>query len=189
MVRKFGSPRGANAIYRAARLTRPWLFLRSMRSSWHSPPVIPPESSRFRLRIRRSPIQGFGVFAQQNIPARQRVIEYTGKLFSAPNLEIRLRAIYKRRGRWPRYIFRLNRYWYVDGEIGGSGAERINHCCDPNLVVRKRHGHIFYFSRRRISVGEELTIDYRYRPRVSPKPCRCGSPKCRGTINFYKRRN
>jgi uncharacterized protein len=86
----------------------------------------------------------------------------------------------------PRYIFRLNWRWYVDGEMGGNGAERINHSCEPNLKVRRIHGHILYFSRRRIGAGEELTIDYHYRPESPRVKCECGAANCRGTINIYK---
>ena len=98
----------------------------------------------------------------------------------------RLRRILNRQGRMPRYVFRLSRYWYVDGKIGGCGAERINHCCDPNLRVRKIVGHILLFSRRRIQAGEELTLDYKLRPDAAVVHCRCGSPVCRGTINLQK---
>jgi len=68
--------------------------------------------------------------------------------------------------------------------VGGSGAELINHCCDPNLVRRRIGGHIYYYSRRRIRPGEELSVDYRFSKDSLRMKCRCGSPKCRGTINM-----
>jgi SET domain-containing protein len=144
---------------------------------------IAPRGSTFRLLIRRSPIQGLGVFAAERIPPRRKVMEYTGALFSRPRLEKRVRQILKRHGRMPRCVFRLSRYWYVDGGIRGCGAERINHSCDPNLKPRIIRGHILLFSRRAISVGEELTYDYYYRRQAPRTICRCHSPKCRGTIN------
>ncbi len=81
------------------------------------------------------------------------------------------------------YLFTLDSYWTIDGAAGGSGAEYINHSCDPNLVSRIVKGHILYISARDIRKGEELTIDYRFEKRVEKVHCRCGSPKCRGTIN------
>jgi hypothetical protein len=39
-------------------------------------------------------------------------------------------------------------------------------------------------SRRQIRRGEELTVDYMFSKKVEPVRCRCGSPKCRGTINL-----
>lgn len=141
-------------------------------------------ASRFQLRIGPSRIRGLGVFAEETIPPRHKVIEYTGEKIHRAALEKRLRRIFRRHGWMPRYIFCLNKNWYVDGQKGGCGAERVNHCCDPNLVTRKINGRIFYFSRRRIARGQELTIDYRYRPESARKVCCCGSPKCRGTINL-----
>lgn len=150
------------------------------------PRTIDPKASPFRLRIGRSRIRGLGVFTQDTIPPRHKVIEYTGEKISRAALEKRLRAISRRGGWMPRYIFRLNDRWYLDGQHGGCGSERINHCCDPNLVTRKMNGRIFFYSRRRIPHGQELTIDYRYRPESLRKVCHCGSPKCRGTINLPK---
>ena len=70
----------------------------------------------------------------------------------------------------------------IDGTIGGSGAEFINHSCDPNLVTRIGGGRIFFVSCRRISAGEELTLDYNI-TFATDLPCSCGAEKCRGIIN------
>ncbi|HME07199.1 MAG TPA: SET domain-containing protein-lysine N-methyltransferase, partial [Bryobacteraceae bacterium] len=84
------------------------------------------------------------------------------------------------------YIFTLTNYWALDGLVGGSGAEYINHSCDPNLVTRIFKGHILYYSRRQIHKGEELTVDYHFAHDVEKVPCSCGTTKCRGTINLKK---
>ena len=82
------------------------------------------------------------------------------------------------------YLFLLDRRWVLDGSVGGSGAEYINHCCEPNLRARLEGGHIMYKSRRRIAQGEELTVDYKF-PRNGVRiRCRCGAFNCRGTINL-----
>ena len=152
----------------------------------HRHSQVAPGTSRFHLRIGRSPIQGLGVFAEEDILPRRRVIEYTGARFTRRQLESRLAAIHARKGRMPRCLFRVGRNCYLDGGIGG-GAERINHSCDPNLRVRKIRDRLFLFSTRRIHVGEELTYDYCYRPPSPRKICRCHSPKCRGTINVISK--
>jgi len=146
--------------------------------------MIDGRASKYRLLIRRSGIQGLGVFAAETIPARREVIEYTGMRFSSEQMRARIADILKHRGRLPRYIFRLDRCWRLDGEIGGSGAERINHSCDPNLAARRMQGRILFFSVRRIRRGEELTLDYKYHPKSPRMICHCGSEKCRGTINL-----
>ncbi len=139
-------------------------------------PRIDPRFCCFRLRIGRSRIHRWGVFADEPIPRGRKVIEYTGERIS--------RRETKRRAERPlNYLFTLNSYWTVDGAVGGSGAEFINHSCDPNLYAKIVKGHILYMSKRAIAPGEELTVDYHFDKDVERVPCTCGSPKCRGTIN------
>jgi SET domain-containing protein len=78
----------------------------------------------------------------------------------------------------------LDAYWTLDGAVGGSGAEIINHSCDPNLRASIQHGHILYFSKRPIALGEELTVDYRFPGDIEPVRCYCGAQNCRGEINI-----
>jgi uncharacterized protein len=135
--------------------------------------------AHYRLRIRPSHIERFGVFAEEAIPPGKKVIQYTGERISdreAMRRAIRMLAAGKP-GRV--YTVRLNPRSRLDGSVGGSGAEFINHSCDPNLTMRQIRGQIFLYSFRRIKTGEELTIDYGFRCSL---PCRCGSSKCRGTM-------
>ena len=60
----------------------------------------------------------------------------------------------------------------MDGSVGGSGAEIINHSCDPNLITRVMKGHIIYMSLRAIKPGEELTVNYNFsKDVVDASPC------------------
>jgi SET domain-containing protein len=68
--------------------------------------------------------------------------------------------------------------------VGGSGAEIINHSCEPNLRASIRQGHILYFSKRAIRPGEELTVDYRFSDEIERVRCACGARGCRGVINL-----
>jgi SET domain-containing protein len=131
----------------------------------------------FRLKIRKSKIHRFGVYAAERIPAHRKVIEYTGERIS--------RRETKRRGSGRfTYLFGLDSYWTLDGAFGGSGAEIINHSCEPNLRSSIVRGHILYFSNRVIQPGEELTVDYRFSDEIERVKCCCGSKKCRGEINL-----
>jgi SET domain-containing protein len=142
-------------------------------------PAINSHYACFRMILRESPIHRYGVYAAEAIPARRKVIEYTGERIS--------RRETRRRGLGPQtYLFTLNDYWTVDGSVGGSGAEYINHSCDPNLRASIIKGHILYFSKRKIFAGEELTVDYRFPRTIEDVPCRCGASKCRGTINLHR---
>ena len=140
-------------------------------------PAIDPRYSRFELSIRDSRIHRRGVYAGEPIPARRKVIEYTGERIS--------RRETKRRGDGDvTYLFTLDDYWTLDGAFGGSGAEIINHSCNPNLRAWNFKGHILYMSKRAIASGEELTVDYRFAKDVETVPCRCGAKTCRGMINL-----
>lgn len=141
--------------------------------------VVPKIDSRFcffNLNYKPSPIHRWGIFALEDIPARRRVIEYTGQKIDA-------REVRRRRFREHLYIFRLNQKWAIDGAIGGSGAEFINHSCHPNLMTRIYNGRIFFSSIRSIAAGEELTLDYNIVYDGADLPCSCGAKKCRATIN------
>jgi SET domain-containing protein len=140
-------------------------------------PTIDPRHACFRMEIRESKIHRRGVYALERIPARRKVIEYTGERIS--------RRETKRRGQGSlTYLFTLDDYWTLDGAVGGSGAEIINHSCDPNLYSCIVRGHILYMSKRAIRPGEELTVDYRFSEKIEKVRCLCGSSVCRGTINL-----
>lgn len=144
-------------------------------------PAIEPSHAPYRLVIRRSRIHRWGVFANQRIPRGRKVIEYTGERIS----------LAEARRRWnPRlhYLFAHQEGGAVDGSVGGSGAEYINHCCAPNVKARFASGHLLFFSTRAIEKGEELTLDYKYRVgRKADYPCVCGATSCRGTLILDRR--
>ncbi|HXX44975.1 MAG TPA: SET domain-containing protein-lysine N-methyltransferase [Candidatus Acidoferrales bacterium] len=149
-----------------------------------SHPILDPRFQCWRLRVGRSPIQGLGVFAAETIAGGRKVIEYTGERISNREATVRFRRMMRSRKPKKFCFFHLRRGWMIDGAVGGSGAELINHSCDPNLRTRRIRGHILYFSKRKIRKGEELTVDYKFSKRTVRVPCSCGSRNCRGTINL-----
>jgi SET domain-containing protein len=140
-------------------------------------PEINSKFAAYKLRIAPSKIHRWGVYADEFIPARRKVIEYTGERISR-------RETKRRAERELNYLFTLDTYWTIDGSVNGSGAQFINHCCEPNLAARIVRGHILYMTLRDIRRGEELTVDYHFDADVEKVPCACGSLKCRGTINI-----
>jgi SET domain-containing protein len=71
-----------------------------------------------------SGIHRFGVYALEDIPADRIVIEYTGRRMSWAKAS---RVPFEK----SIYIANLKRGYAVDGRIGGSGAEYVNHSCEP----------------------------------------------------------
>ncbi len=142
-------------------------------------PKLDPRFVSYKLEIRRSKIHRFGLYSLESIPANRKVIEYTGERCN--------RKETKRRGEGEyTYLYTLDNYWTLDGAVGGSGAEIINHSCEPNLVGRIMKGHILYVSLRAIKKGEELTIDYNFERDTGNNKCGCGTKTCRGTLQKLK---
>jgi uncharacterized protein len=48
--------------------------------------------------------------------------------------------------------------------------------------VDEAKGRVWLYALRNIAAGEELVWDYNLYDDDEPAPCRCGSPKCRGTM-------
>lgn len=143
-----------------------------------STPQINPKATKFKLRLAYSPIHRWGIYAEELIPKGRKIIEYTGERISRRETKRRFEA------REENYLFTLNSYWTLDGAVGGSGAEYINHCCEPNCYSQIVNEHILYRAKRDIQPGEELTIDYRFDKDVDTVICKCGAAGCRGTINL-----
>ena len=139
-------------------------------------PELDPTKCSFKLRPAESKIHRWGIFAEEDIPARRRVIEYTGEKIDEKEVE-------RRSVRKHVYLFWLNEKWAIDGAIGGSGAQFVNHSCNPNMYSIVSRGHIYLVSLRRIEAGEELTYDYNLEDIDQELPCTCGGNKCKKLIN------
>jgi SET domain-containing protein len=118
------------------------------------------------------------VFPEAGIPARRKVVEYTGEKITVHQVLLRARRILLRQRPETslHHIAPVNRGYAIDGGVGGSGVEFINHCCEPNLFGRRSHGRILFYGKRPIRKGQ---IAYRFGPAANPIACHCGSPKCR----------
>lgn len=135
--------------------------------------------------IRNSAIQGRGVFATRRIRPGQRIIEYAGERIS--NDEADTRYDDEKMRRHHTFLFTLTKKIVVDGNSGGNDSRYINHSCDPNCEAVIEKGKIWIYARKNIQPGVELAYDYQYERTDDEKDeklyvCRCGSPKCRGSI-------
>jgi len=121
-----------------------------------------------------SSIQGDGVFAAQPIAKDTRIIDYAGELIRSDDACDAREEAYRARGEL--WVFRVNRVWSRDANVGGNIARFINHSCDPNCYVEVVDKTIWIRAGRDIRRGEELTYDYRV---IGERtiPCRC-RPGC-----------
>jgi uncharacterized protein len=154
-------------------------------------PRLGPVNEWFELR--RSPIQGVGAFALQDIPKGTRLIEYTGEKIT--NAEADRRYDDAKMRRHHTFLFILNQRTVVDAAKGGNESMFINHSCEPNCEAEIIRGKIWIQAIRAIPAGAELTYDYQFEndPEYTDDDlrfyaCRCGSPKCRGTIVKTRKR-
>ena len=125
------------------------------------------------------------MFAGQDIPRGACIIEYTGRPATPKQI----------RENTGKYLFWTSAKTMIDGYIPANRARFINHSCAPNCEIDIKNRRIYIFANRAIKAGEELTYDYNMEA-PSPLPrdwrrryaCRCGTPRCRGTIVVRPRR-
>lgn len=145
------------------------------------------------VEVRRSGIEGRGVFARRRIAKGRRVIEYTGRHISDAEGDALYDDDAHRMKRT--YLFYVDEDDLIDAAQGGNEARFINHSCDPNCEAVQDGKQIYIEAIRNIQPGVELTYDYRLirdgRPRADWKvryACFCGAARCRGTLLAPKRR-
>jgi SET domain-containing protein len=135
---------------------------------------MPREVTLPKIRRRRSRLHGFGVFAVAPINKNKRIIDYAGELISNKQSEGREDRYLRKGCIW---VFRVNRNWSRDANVGGNVARFINHSCKPNCWVDVVDKTIWIRAARRIESGEELTYDYNTEGDKTI-PCRC-RPGCK----------
>jgi uncharacterized protein len=145
------------------------------------------------FEVRRSSIQGRGVFATRKIPRGAEIVEYRGEIIDDDEAD--RRYPWSDEVRHHTFLFRLDNGMNLDAGRRGNAAKYINHSCEPNCeAVEDEESRVFIYALRDIRRGEELTYDYHYvldEPHNAANkklyPCYCGTPKCRGTILAKKR--
>ena len=139
------------------------------------------------FEVRTSKIQGKGAFAIRNIRKGTRLIEYLGQRISWRTADKRYDD--EKMGRHHTFLFTVDDKVVIDAAVNGNDARFLNHSCDGNCEAITERKRIFIEARRSIKAGEELLYDYQYERTEDHTDedekfyaCRCGSPKCRGSI-------
>lgn len=138
------------------------------------------------VRLARSGLHGYGLFARDFIPRGEKIIEYVGERITKAEAQRREDQRLARRaagGHGCVYIFELNQRHDLDGDVAWNLARRINHSCGPNCETQSDRGRIWVVARRDIAADEELTYDYGFPySEWREHPCRCGAKECVGFI-------
>lgn len=138
------------------------------------------------LRFGRSPIHGWGLFAMQDIPPEEMVVEYVGECIRQAVADARERN-YEALGIGDSYFFRIDDQTVIDASRAGCFARFMNHSCAANSYARiitvEGQKKIVVYSKVHINAGEEITYDYKFPIEEKKVPCLCGAESCRGTLN------
>ena len=131
---------------------------------------MPDDSYRPAVKVKRSSA-GLGLFAAEDIPKEQVVIEYTGDRITE--------AEANRRG--GRYLFEVTDNLVIDGKGRENTARYINHACNPNAEAEhdEADDRIYIRACKNIKTGDEITYSYGktyVRDIIGPEGCRCA--KC-----------
>ena len=145
------------------------------------------------IEVRNSKIHGKGVFAAKRIPKGTRIIEYIGERISHKEADDRY-ADHDPNDNHT-FLFIVDRKTVIDGGRKANAARYINHSCNGNCESAIAERRMFIDAVRDIAKGEELGYDYEIGRDKNDPPnvdeiyaCRCGSPKCRGTMLWPAKR-
>jgi uncharacterized protein len=125
------------------------------------------------FKIKRSSIDGKGLFAAKPLPARKKIGEFVGELITTR--EARKRAKTKKRIS----IVELDHKLAIDGSGPENVFRYLNHSCSPNAYIRIFQRHIEVYALRKIAAGEEVTCDYGETHHDGKLRCLCGSRNCK----------
>ena len=148
----------------------------------------PPIVNSPLVEVRNSPVHGRGVFARRADHARARASS------SISAIACRTQAADQRYEDHDEndnhtFLFIVDKHTVIDAGVGGNEARFINHQCAGNCESVIENRRVFIDATRDIEPGEELGYDYEIGREKDDPPnvdeiyaCRCGSPKCRGTM-------
>jgi len=153
----------------------------------------PPIATSPLIEVRNSPVHGSGVFAVAAISKGTRIIEYLGERLSHKAADDRYDDHDVNDNHT--FLFIVDKHTVIDAAVGGNEARFINHQCEGNCESVIEHRRVFIEAARDIAPGDELGYDYEIGREKDDPPnvdeiyaCRCGSPKCRGTMLWPPRK-
>ncbi len=138
--------------------------------------------------VRNSPIHGRGVFAARTIRKGAQIIEYRGRRISTEAADDLPDS--DADNPFHTFLFELNDGRVIDAGVRGNAARWINHSCNPNCEpYEDDDDRVYIAAKRTIRAGEELSYDYKLNVPgrrtarvIASYACRCGAPRCRGTM-------
>jgi SET domain-containing protein len=142
------------------------------------------EMMNVRVRIGKSPIAGWGLFAAQEIRKGTEIGEYEGEIVKteegAARYKLKTDCVLKEHN----LLFAISRRRSIDGGAGGNETRFINHSFKPNIEVRQEGNRLFFDTIKRIQKGQEIVLDYH----CQCKDCNFHRAIRRAVLKVLKRR-
>jgi uncharacterized protein len=140
------------------------------------PVVVRAPYQKFDVIVRKSEIDGHGVFAAEMIPPRLKIGEIRGEAISCA--EGRRRAASLQRI----MIVEVSPRTAIDASKSTDPMRFTNHSCQANARLAIIAGRIEFYALRAIEPGEEITVNYGETHHEGKLRCRCGAPNCIGAL-------
>ncbi len=132
--------------------------------------------------MRGSAISGYGIYATRPIAAGETIFrgeERSQRIVTRSHVRAHWNPA--QRELFKHYAYPLSDEVYVLWSEDPEDWAPQNHCCDPNTGFRG----LDVIALRDIAADTELTIDFAdlLNEEAASFACRCGSPRCRGTVS------
>ena len=140
------------------------------------PVVIRQPYQKFDVFVRKSEIDGHGVFAAEMIPPRLKIGEIRGEAISCAEGRQRAASLLRI------MIVEISPRTAIDASKSTDPMRFTNHSCQANARLAIVAGRIEFFALRAIEPGEEITVNYGATHHAGKLACRCGAPDCIGVL-------
>ena len=133
-------------------------------------------------QIKATQEKGFGIFCKKGIKAGTVIGDYLGKVIKTAQYDLD-------RDKKGLFLMYYSDQASIYPNLKKPGIHLLNHSCTPNCWIYIYCGHTLFFTLRKISPCEKLTISYLLSPKDETcKPClhtcKCKSKFCTGTMHM-----
>ena len=140
------------------------------------PVVVRQSYQKFDVFVRKSEIDGHGVFAAEMIPPRLKIGEIRGEAITCAEGRGRAAALHRI------MIVEISPRTAIDASKSTDPMRFTNHSCQANARLAIVAGRIEFYALRPIAPGEEITVNYGETHHEGKLRCRCGAPNCVGAL-------
>ena len=140
------------------------------------PVVVRQSYQKFDVFVRKSEIDGHGVFAAEMIPPRLKIGEIRGEAITCAEGRRRAASLHRI------MIVEISPRTAIDASKSTDPMRFTNHSCQANARLAIVAGRIEFYALRPIAPGEEITVNYGETHHEGKLRCRCGAPNCVGAL-------